>query len=277
MKVELIRYTDNALDLLLDTKNTRMKGKPVSEMTDAEKQEHWLYMLDTIKSPFDFVDYIFDITAVSKNMTHQMVRTRTGSYQERTSRAQESSAFDAIRPAAFTHPMDDYTNVAGRFVDPENWSEDQDKAHTLSNIWDDAMATIEALYQELRAAGAEIQDARAVLPSNMQTHIMAKFNLRTLSEMAKNRLCTRTQGEYQNVFRAMVAAVLEVHPWANPLLQPSCIGVGKCAFPRHGKDHCPWYRPWMDTTKEQEELRIQFWSVAPITNNPVAKDGKSRG
>jgi flavin-dependent thymidylate synthase len=231
MKVELIRYTQDALDLLLETKNARMEGKPISEMTDSEKQEHWLYMLDTIKSPFDFVDYIFDITEVSKNMTHQMVRTRTGAYQERTSRAQESSAFDAIRPKAFEHLSDDDRIAHG----------DLDKAlqqQELAEKWDDAMATIDALYQELRASGAEIQDARGVLPSNMRTHIIAKFNLRTLSEMAKNRLCTRTQGEYQNVFRAMVAAVLEVHPWANPLLQPSCIGVGKCAFPRHGKVHC---------------------------------------
>lgn len=267
MKVELIRYTQDALDLLLETKNTRMTGKPVSEMTESEKQEHWRYMLDTIKSPFDFVDYIFDITAVSKNMTHQMVRTRTGAYQERTSRAQESSAFDAIRPKAFEY--DDPDRIIGERIDEQRLK--------LANTWDDAMATIDALYQELRAAGAEIQDARAVLPSNMQTHIMAKFNLRTLQQMASNRLCTRTQGEYQEVFRAMVAEVLKVHPWANPLLQPQCIGMGKCAFPRHGKAHCPWYRDWMDTTAQQEELRIQFWSAMPITNNPVAKDGVSKG
>lgn len=271
MKVELVRYTQDALDLLLETKNTRMTGKPISEMTEAEKQEHWRYMLDTIKSPFDFVDYIFDITDVSKNMTHQMVRTRTGAYQERTSRAQESSAFDTIRPAAFEHPdYKAYTNM------PE-YPEDVSKQIDRAIIWDDAMASIDALYQELRAAGAEIQDARGVLPSNMRTHIMAKFNLRTLQQMASNRLCTRTQGEYQNVFRAMVAEVLKVHPWADPLLQPQCIGMGKCAFPRHGKAHCPWYRDWMDTTAQQEELRIQFWDAAPITNNPVAKDGVSKG
>lgn len=263
MKVELIRYTENALDLLLDTKNTRMSGKPVSQMTEAEKQEHWRYMLDTIKSPFDFVDYIFDITDVSKNMTHQMVRTRTGAYQERTSRAQDSSAFDTIRPVAFEQSFNDN----GTYQGPTE----------LSEIWDDAIASIDAFYQELRAAGAQIQDARGILPSNMQTHIMAKFNLRTLQQMASNRLCTRTQGEYQTVFRAMVAEVLKVHPWADPLLQPQCIGMGKCAFPRHGKAHCPWYRDWMDTTAQQEELRIQFWDVAPVTNNPVAKDGVSKG
>ncbi|WLW40886.1 flavin-dependent thymidylate synthase [Serratia phage KKP 3709] len=156
MQVKLIRYTQDALDLLLETKNTRMKGKPVEEMTDAEKQEHWLYMLDTIKSPFDFVDYIFDITEVSKNMTHQMVRTRTGAYQERTSRAQESSAFDAIIPMAFD------ASKGGKIE--------------LDHLWYDSVATIDALYQELRAAGAEIQDARSILPSNMQTHITAKFN-----------------------------------------------------------------------------------------------------
>lgn len=281
MKVELIRYTQDALDLLLETKNTRMTGKPVSEMTESEKQEHWRYMLDTIKSPFDFVDYIFDITAVSKNMTHQMVRTRTGAYQERTSRAQESSAFDAIRPKAFERDGDfDSLDDLGKkdfFDQNEEGYWDSEKRSALAEKWDDAMATIDALYQELLAAGAEIQDARAVLPSNMQTHIMAKFNLRTLQQMASNRLCTRTQGEYQEVFRAMVAEVLKVHPWANPLLQPQCIGMGKCAFPRHGKAHCPWYRDWMDTTAQQEELRIQFWDAAPITNNPVAKDGVSKG
>lgn len=276
MKVELIRYTQNALDLLLETKNTRMTGKPVSEMTESEKQEHWRYMLDTIKSPFDFVDYIFDITDVSKNMTHQMVRTRTGAYQERTSRAQESSAFDAIRPKAFSHQNPELIDQCEAFGTDEEHQYLLQKQY-LAEKWDDAMATIDALYQELRAAGAEIQDARAVLPSNMQTHIMAKFNLRTLQQMASNRLCTRTQGEYQEVFRAMVAEVLKVHPWANPLLQPQCIGMGKCAFPRHGKAHCPWYRDWMDTTAQQEELRIQFWSAMPITNNPVAKDGVSKG
>ncbi len=276
MKVELIRYTQNALDLLLETKNTRMTGKPVSEMTESEKQEHWRYMLDTIKSPFDFVDYIFDITDVSKNMTHQMVRTRTGAYQERTSRAQESSAFDAIRPKAFSHQNPELIDHCEAFGTDEEQQSLLQKQY-LAEKWDDAMATIDALYQELRAAGAEIQDARAVLPSNMQTHIMAKFNLRTLQQMASNRLCTRTQGEYQEVFRAMVAEVLKVHPWANPLLQPQCIGMGKCAFPRHGKAHCPWYRDWMDTTAQQEELRIQFWSAMPITNNPVAKDGVSKG
>lgn len=265
MKVKLISVTPNALDLLLGTKSTRMRGADPATMTEGEKMEHWAYMLDTIRSPFEFVDYIFEISEVSKNFTHQFVRTRTGAYQQETSRALEQSAFDAIRPTAFEHP--DY-NAGG---------DESNQQRIRAELWDDAMATVDALYKELIAAGAELQDARAVLPSNMATKITAKFNLRTLSDMAKVRLCTRTQGEYQNVFREMIRLVLEEHWWADPLLQVSCVGTGKCAFPRHGKAHCRFYRPWMDTEEQQAQLKQEFWSIEVQTNNPVAKNGKSTG
>lgn len=266
MKVQLISVTPNALDLLLGTKSARMRGQDVSTMTEAEKYDHFRYMLDTIKSPFEFVDYIFDISEVSKNFTHQLVRTRTGAYQQETSRALEITAFDAVRPEAFVRP--NYEDMPTE----EHWAQ-----AARSDVWDDAMASIDAFYKELIAAGAQLQDARGLMPSNMSTRIQAKFNLRTLSDMAKNRLCTRTQGEYQNVYRQMRALVLAEHPWAEPLLQVACVGTGKCAFPRHGKEHCPFWRPWMDTTEEQEKLRQDFWSIEVQTNNPVAKNGKSSG
>lgn len=276
MKVQLISVTPNALDLLLGTKSARMRGQDVSTMTEAEKYDHFRYMLDTIKSPFEFVDYIFDISEVSKNFTHQLVRTRTGAYQQETSRALEITAFDAVRPESFEHVAPDDQ----AFVDAHGEAEqayELRKRQRRAEIWDDGMATIDAFYQELIAAGAQLQDARGLMPSNMSTRIQAKFNLRTLSDMAKNRLCTRTQGEYQNVYRQMRALVLAEHPWAEPLLQVACVGTGKCAFPRHGKEHCPFWRPWMDTTEEQEKLRQDFWSIEVQTNNPVAKNGKSSG
>lgn len=276
MKVKLISVTPNALDLLLGTKSTRMRGADPATMTEAEKQEHWRYMLDTIRSPFEFVDYIFEISEVSKNFTHQFVRTRTGAYQQETSRALEQSAFDTIRPAAFEHVDPDqlaHLHDNATIEEAQEYSNKQARAE----LWDDAMATIDALYKELIAAGAELQDARAVLPSNMATKITAKFNLRTLSDMAKVRLCTRTQGEYQNVFREMIRLVKEEHPWTDPLLQVSCVGTGKCAFPRHGRAHCPFWRDWMDTTAEQEKLCQEFWSVEVQTNNPIAKNGVSKG
>ncbi len=253
MKVKLITYTNDALELLVGTKTTRLRGKDPKDMTEAELYDAFRYMLDTIRSPFDFVDYIFDIEGVSKNFTHQLVRTRQGAYQQESSRAVEVN--EVVRPAAFEH----------------------DKNEALFELWEDAVASAEAYYKTLIVTGADLQDARAALPSNMATHIKAKFNLRTLSDMAKVRLCVRTQGEYQDVFRLMREEVLSVHPWADPLIQVSCVATGQCAFPRYGKEKCKFYRPWMDLSQQQEELRQVFWATPMQTNNPVAVDGKSSG
>ena len=76
-----------------------------------------------------------------------------------------------------------------------------------------------------------------MLPEATCTNITAKFSLRTLSEMAKVRLCYRTQGEYQAVFRMMRDRVLDIHPWADRFIRVHCASTGVCCFP-HFKE-CP--------------------------------------
>lgn len=264
MKVELISVTPNAWELLIGTKSTRMRGKDPFEMTEEEKWDHWQYMLDTIKSPFEFVDYVFNIEGVSKSFTHQLVRTRTGAYQQETSRALDMSENGTVAP--------------------ENLTPEQ------AELFWDGVADAGAHYKQLLDAGVQLQDARAILPSNMETKIKAKFNLRTLSETAKTRLCARTQGEYQKVFRAMRELVVLTHPWADPLLQVHCVATGSCAFPRWGskllteefndgpviRHQCPHYDPRMDLTALKNETRLKFWSATEIAQaNPVANNGKS--
>lgn len=270
MKVSLISHTQDAFNLLLGTKSTRMRGEDPASMTEAEKWDHWQYMLSTIESPFEFVDYIFEVSEVSKNFTHQLVRTRTGAYQQETSRALDMTG--------------------NGVVTPENLNE------TQMQLFLDGVADADAHYQQLIAAGVQLQDARAILPSNMETVIKAKFNLRTMSDTAKTRLCARTQGEYQNVFRLMRQEILNVHPWADALLQPHCAATGTCKFPRWGskvvpasgdvsdiydssapvKYQCRHYDPRMDLTELKNEVRLKFWSAEEIAQaNPVAHNGKS--
>jgi hypothetical protein len=116
-------------------------------------------------------------------------------------------------------------------------------------------------YGELIRTGVPPQDARGVLPLATSVSIIAKFNLRTLSEMAKVRLCTRTQGEYQDVFREMRARVVEVHPWVDEhrFIEVHCVAQGTCAFPRYGRKECKFYRGWMDLDINKEGLRTVFW------------------
>ena len=94
--------------------------------------------------------------------------------------------------------------------------------------------------------------------------------------MASVRLCTRTQGEYQDVFRAMKDAVVEVHPWADDFIQVACVNTGVCVFPRYTE--CPIQK--FTYTAHPNDMSVK----ALVKENfdeirheavPVAKDGKT--
>lgn len=201
MKVKLINYTTDAVNLLLFTKNTRLMNeddayKKVSEWDEEKKQAELDYMLNTIRSSWEFIDYTFDIREVTRGFTHQFVRTRQGSYAQQSQRTVDMQGFG--------------------YYTPDRINEDEN----ARLVYNTAMKVINDQYQALRSMGIPAEDARGVLPTNIHTNIVAKFNLRTLSEMAKSRLSPRAQGEYQNVFKLMVSEVVKVHHWAEPFLTP---------------------------------------------------------
>lgn len=251
MKVALINHTPDALTLLLRSKNTRLShNDDPSKWPEEKRQEHLEYMRDTIKSSWEMVDYVFQIEGVTRAFTHQLVRTRTGSYAQQSLRVSDARRQPVERPPSIA------------------------KNKKWLRIWEAGEATVLGAYAELIDAGAAIHDARGILPTHITTSIMAKFNLRTLHEMAKLRLCTRTQGEYQDVFRAMREEVINVHPWAEEFIEVHCVATGTCAFPRYGKKECPVYLPEMDNTAVRERAKAIFWAVRHEAV-PVAKDGRA--
>lgn len=201
MEVTLINYTQMAAETLIFTKQTRlnmtaMRFQEVLEMTEEAKLKELAYMADTIPSSWEFVDYIFAIEGVSRAFTHQFVRTRTNSYAQQSMRVTDMGEFDY---------------VTGPGIDDERQS---------GAIYWEAMGDIKRHYKHLIDIGVPIEDARGILPTNICTNIVAKINLRTLSDLARSRTGGRTQNEYQEVLKAMIEKVLEVHPWARLFLFP---------------------------------------------------------
>jgi flavin-dependent thymidylate synthase len=201
VKVKLVECTPNAKDLLIFTKNTRLLNvedayDEIKDWPEDKKQEELDYMLQTIKSSWEFIDYVFEIRDVTRAFTHQFVRTRTGSYAQQSQRTVDMEGF-----GYYTPPRISENEIA--------------KA-----IYDECMQKINEYYQDLREI-VPAEDARGVLPTNIHTNIVAKFNLRTLHETAKSRLSPRAQGEYQQVFKLMVDEIVKVHPWAEPFLTPT--------------------------------------------------------
>lgn len=258
MNVKLMSYTPEALTLLLRTKNTRLGfDADPSTWPKEKREEHLAYMRDTIRSSWEFIDYVFEISDVSRAFTHQLVRTRTGSYAQESQRTVNVSDHKTLMPERLAQSDDD----------------------DLKNIWimgvDDSMLT----YRDLIRRGIPPQDARGILPTNVLTSIFAKFNLRTLSDMAKVRMCTRTQGEYQQVFRAMRREVLLVHPWAAEFIEVHCVATGTCAFPRYGKTECPVYDPAMDQDAVKAETRLRYWKLVDAGGHeaqPKSVEGKAQ-
>ena len=199
MKVTLINHTQDAVDLLIFTKSTRLALTPavadaIKQMTHEEKMAQLDYMADTIPSSWEFVDYTFLVQGVSRAYTHQQVRTRAASYAQQTMRVLDMGEFDYI-----------YTDKN---------REDPDAVVAIENV----LREIKATYNRLIEFGQPAEDARGILPTNISTNIICKFNLRTFVELAKSRTGGRTQSEYQKVINAMVDEVLIVHPWADKFL-----------------------------------------------------------
>lgn len=201
MKVSLVSHTPEAAELLIFTKSTRLTLTAnlldeIRSWPEDRKREELAYMARTIPSSWEFVDYVFSVEGVSRAYTHQQVRTRAGSYAQQTMRVLEMGDFDYV----FTERnLSDPTTV--------EWIERHN-------------AATRETYAALLARGQAPEDARGILPTNIATNIVCKFNLRTLSELARSRTGGRTQDEYRRVINAMIDAVLLVHPWAGEFLFP---------------------------------------------------------
>lgn len=199
MKVTLINHTQEAESLLLFTKATRLtlspglldeiRAKPVEE-----KMSELEYMANTIPSSWEFVDYVFLVEGVSRAYTHQQVRTRAASYAQQTMRVLDMGEFDYV-----------YT---------DRNLEDKVARASIDLLLDEIQKT----YKFLIDIGQAPEDARGILPTNIATNIVCKFNLRTFVDLAKSRTGGRTQSEYQKVINGMVDEVLRVHPWAEKFL-----------------------------------------------------------
>jgi flavin-dependent thymidylate synthase len=251
VKVELVNRTVWALETLLYTKNTRLQGEQTFDdiiaWPEEKKLEHLEYMRDTIQSSWEFVDYVFKISRVSRAFTHQLVRTRTASF------AQESQRTVDVRDHAVINTCSE---------------EYQDQ-------FDAAIGDLMGCYENMIEDGMPIQDARGILPTNIETSIIVKLNLRTLHDMALLRLCTRTQGEYQRAFKLMRDCVIEAHPWAAQFIKVYCAWYGSCAFPRYKE--CPVKNSVsVELDAQRKREYAERWERTEHEAVPVAEGGMTQ-
>jgi len=227
MKVKLISYTPDALNLLLFSRNTRLRMSPdgyeeVAAWPEEKKREELEHARNTIQSSWAFIDYVFTIQGVTRAFTHQLVRHRIG-----TEFAQQS-----MRTVNMSSEDEGWTYEIGPSFKPK------DMGRAMEEYQDGMRSIAQTYYRLVHDHKVPTEDARGILPTNIHTNILFKANLRTLHDMGLKRLCVKTQGEFQSVFREIRAAVIGVHPWAETFIRVHCAFHGNCAFPNFPIEKC---------------------------------------
>ena len=223
MHVELISYTPNPLGVIASAKGL-MRGthtKP-DDFSEEEKLEAFADSAKTaLLSPFEFVNFVFDFTGVSRAFTHQLVRTRMASY------VQESMRFSAKTGEQFEYytPSDDVVF----------------KGDEIGELWNQSMQSIQQSYENLISAGAKVESARGVLPTNILTSVVMGIDYRNLLQMCDSRLCFQTQGEHREAMLEIKRLFLD-----NPellkmgeFLAPVCEHTGYCPWESKYDRPCP--------------------------------------
>lgn len=226
MNVKLINYTQNADELLLFTKYARLSPNAdealdiIRSWTPERRAEELDYISKTIESSWEFVNYVFYVSGVSRALTHQLVRTRAQtinghdvSFAQQSQRTTKLEKLDAVMPKSIS------------------------ESHEAASIWYGTLGEILEAQNKLELLGIPTQDRRGLTPTNITTQIVVKMDLRTFAHMLEERLCTRAQGEIQEMAKIMMQQVLEVHPWAKPFLGCYCCKKGTCRFMNYKE--CP--------------------------------------
>ncbi|MGP6157363.1 MAG: FAD-dependent thymidylate synthase [Vulcanimicrobiaceae bacterium] len=166
-------------------------------------------------STFEHTMFTFGVSGVSRALTHQLVRHRHMSYEQKSQR---------------------YIKIKGQFefvTPPSLAARPQIKAK-----YDALMGQIAAFYQEALAAGLPAEDARFALPNAAETQIVVTANARALLDFFTLRTCNNAQWEIRELAFAMLRLVKKVAPSLFVRAGATCVR-GYCNEP-NGPD-CPRY------------------------------------
>ena len=155
-------------------------------------------------SVLEHAAFVFALSGVSRACSHQLVRHRVASFSQQSQRYVRSSRPDYVTPPSIA------------------------ASKPLHKEYQRAIDTMFALYGKFTTHGIPNEDARFLLPNAAVTHLIMSMNLRELIHISALRLCTNSQWEIRNLFRAVKDALTRLDPFLGSLLQPRCEDLGYC-------------------------------------------------
>lgn len=205
------------------------EGKSVQSLADITDDQRRYYLGQTAKTalaaPLEFVNFHFIISGVTRGFTHQMVRQRTATYTQESTRFAVKEDVPVGHPPSLDGTLSWYEWVAKCSAElfPNGWTGNYGEGAKLINDyanqqaskqqlwrkeWDECVGEIDSTYNALVSAGMPAEDARGLLPTNLLTRINYNSSLRGLLEHSGVRLCTQAQFEWRLVWTKMKEAIV---------------------------------------------------------------------
>ena len=190
LKVVLIDHTIDAVDklMLVSKKHIGISADILANIKRMEEESKIDELCNISLCALEFVNYTFTVENVSHKFVNEFIPIHPGCYVQQN-----------------------IAEVEGYHV-PEGVAEDPGSHEE----YDLTMEYIQNGYDALLSMGCDPSEAGGVLPMGSHTNICAQFNLRTLSEMARDAI--NSNGELRNVLDSMMDCVLAIHPWAEMFL-----------------------------------------------------------
>jgi len=220
MKVELIRHTENAEELIAAAARVCYTSDKASDMLEKINQETIDKMIKVAMdnhhdSILEHISFTFLIEDVSRALTHQLVRHRLCTFHQRSQRYVE---------------VDDLLN---NYVAPESIRDNTEAKMTFEYALDTIAACYKRLIDEFNIPK---EDARYLLPNATTSQLIMTTNARNLIHIFGLRCCNRAQNEIHELADHMLQKCREVLPSIFNRVGPNC--YNNRGFCPEGKMHC---------------------------------------
>lgn len=186
MNVELLAYTPNPEVLIAKAASTCYDSVP----KDLEKARKMIQAI--IKSGHESViehsSASFEVSGVSRVLTHELVRHRLFSFSQRSQRYVDEANPSHVIP----EEIENNPKAKEVFIE------------AMDNAWNS--------YNKLQALGLKNEMSRYVLPNACTTKICISGNFREWRNFLKLRLSKRAQHEIRNLANVILNKLIEIAP-----------------------------------------------------------------
>ncbi len=191
MKVQLLGYTPNADNLCGAIARTCYSQDDAGELI-AKDVDYTQTLRRVVKSGhtsvIEHAVFTFNISGISRVISHQLVRHRIASVTQTSQRYTTTSELDTVYPDSI------YDN-----------EEIRNTVRTLEDI-------IQDIADELRELGLKEEDIRYIYPNSVKTNIVLTMNARSLLNFFALRCCNRAQTEIRELAEVMLDLCQSVAP-----------------------------------------------------------------